>query len=242
VKLLIVADPHANWPALRAVAEQERDADEIVSLGDLLINGPLPAECVRWTRDRCRWSIVGNHDRRVIDAADGLGKTSGSRARELAVRHAAALDEGELEYLRNLPLLARFGFGGATFTAVHGSMTDPLLGGIYEETPALEVRAQLDLARTDFLLCGHTHRPLVRTYRGMTVVNPGAVGQPRDDDPRAQYAVWLDGRIELRRAAYEVEETVRAMQVSGCPEQYLDGLIVSWRNGWNPSALPGENG
>lgn len=237
MKLLIVADAHANWPALLAVAEQELDADAVVSLGDLVINGPLPAEVVEWTRRRATWSVIGNHDQKVLAALDGAGDDRVTRARVLAVQHARCLSRKQLRYLRALPDLVRFEFGGAAFTAVHGSVTSRTTGSLKPETGPLVIRSELDQARTDYLLAGHTHLPVVRTYAGRTLLNPGAVGQPRDGDPRAQYAVWEDGRIELRRAAYDIEETVAAMLASDCPPEYLPALIRGWREGINPSAI-----
>ena len=242
MKLLILADCHANWPALRAVAEQEPECEAIVALGDLVINGPLPAEVIGWHREHATWSLRGNHDEKLLSAAAGNLREAGSRARALAVIQAAALSVADLAYLGSLPTLLRFEFGGANFCAVHGSMTQRTVGSLTAETDPLVLRAELDQARADFLLAGHTHRPLMRTYHGMTLLNPGAVGQPRDGDPRAQYAVWDDGLVTFRRAAYDVAETVTAMEASGCPEEYLPGLIQGWREGLNPSALQADEG
>lgn len=238
MKLLILADVHANWAALRAVADAESDADAVVSLGDLVINGPQPSECVRWAMERATWSIRGNHDEKLLAAADGELVTHGSRARVLAGQQARQVTPEELAYLRDLPIVERFDFGGATFCAVHGSMTDGTTGSLRDTTSPLLIRAELDQARADYLLVGHTHWPLRRDYRGRTLLNPGAVGQPRDGDPRAQYAIWQDGEFQFRRATWPIEETVRAMQASGCPPEYLPDLIQGWRTGRNPSALP----
>jgi putative phosphoesterase len=242
MKLLILADCHANWPALRAVSEQEPECDAIVALGDLVINGPLPAETIAWHRERATWSVRGNHDEKLLAAARGNLRAEGSRARILAALQAATLPEPDLDYLRGLPTLLRFEFGGATFCAVHGSMSQRTIGSLSAETDPLLLRAELDQARADFLLAGHTHRPLLRTYRGMTLLNPGAVGQPRDGDPRAQYVVWDDGLVSFRRAVYDVDETITAMERSGCPQEYLPGLIQGWREGLNPSALQADEG
>ena len=64
MKLLIISDVHANWPALRAVLESESDADDTLCLGDLVHYGPHPAECVAWARQMlpAGWVIQGDHD------------------------------------------------------------------------------------------------------------------------------------------------------------------------------------
>lgn len=242
MKLLILADCHANWPALRAVASQEAGCDAVVGLGDLVINGPLPHEVITRHREHANWNIRGNHDEKLLAAAAGNLRPEGSRARSLAMLQAAQLDGPELDYLAGLPTLARFEFGGATFCAVHGSMSQRTTGSLTAETDPLLLRAELDQARADILLAGHTHRPVLRTYGRTTLLNPGAVGQPRDGDPRAQYAVWQDGRIIFRRAAYDVDETCAAMERSGCPSEYLPGLLEGWRRGLNPSALQADAG
>ncbi|HYV36873.1 MAG TPA: metallophosphoesterase family protein, partial [Gemmataceae bacterium] len=70
----------------------------------------------------------------------------------------------------------------------------------------------------DVICVGHTHKPYVLEIGDKLVINPGSVGQPRDGDPRASYAVLEDNRVELKRIEYDVEATVRSIQESGLPE------------------------
>jgi diadenosine tetraphosphatase ApaH/serine/threonine PP2A family protein phosphatase len=121
-------------------------------------------------------------------------------------------------------------------------MSQRTTGSLTAETDPLQLRAELDQAHADVLLAGHTHRPVLRTYGRTTLLNPGAVGQPRDGDPRAQYAIWQDGRITFRRAAYDIAATCAAMEQSGCPAVYLPALLEGWRNGLNPSAIQEDAG
>jgi putative phosphoesterase len=76
----------------------------------------------------------------------------------------------------------------------------------------MRLRAEIAGVEADIILLGHTHLPMIRRIGNQTVVNPGSVGQPRDGDPRASYAVIEDGRVELRRAARDVECTARDLR------------------------------
>ena len=75
-----------------------------------------------------------------------------------------------------------------------------------------QLEHELEIAgHPDFLFFGHTHWPMNRRFGKAVVVNPGSVGQPKDGDARAAYAVWQNGEVQLRRAAYNVEETAQAL-------------------------------
>ncbi len=92
----------------------------------------------------------------------------------------------------------------------------------------------------DMLVCvGHSHLQFNLFADGVVVVNPGSVGQPRDGDPRAAYAVIEDGKIELKRVAYPVEETIARVDASALPERAKQILRQSLRLGRLPESDPG---
>ncbi len=216
MKLLIVSDIHSNWPALRAIDE---DADRVICLGDLVDYGPQPSECVLAVMER-GWPVIkGNHDAAV---AEGY-KCGNYRGVPMHVRdlNRDRLGQDEMQYLSSLPLTNVFGFAGARFCAVHASLSDPLSRYLFPFTSQEVWQAELALADADFVLMGHTHWPWIRKFEEKTVVNPGSIGQPRDGDPRASYAIWEDGRVEIRRVEYPIEETVKALEQTG-----LDGPTV----------------
>jgi hypothetical protein len=89
--------------------------------------------------------------------------------------------------------------------------SDPLYEYFPQNSPVTLWESELNgVNYPDFLFLGHTHLPTKSRFRRTLIVNPGSVGQPKDADPRAAYAVWEDGEVSLRRAEYDVEQTIRA--------------------------------
>ena len=212
--ILIISDVHGNWAALRAVLAAEPAVDQILCLGNLVNYGPQPAECVTWAMQRLTadWLVQGNHDRAV---ALDEGSRSSAAYQALAVATQAASKElvtPEMkQFLSGLLPLQRFQLDAAVCVACHAVPSDPLYFYLPEITPVRLWESELNLVNyPDFLFIGHTHVPMKTRFRRTLVVNPGSVGQPKDEDPRAAYAVWDDGEVTLRRAAYDVEKTIAA--------------------------------
>ena len=88
----------------------------------------------------------------------------------------------------------------------------------------------------DIVCVGHSHMQFNLEVDGVVVVNPGSVGQPRDGDPRAAYAVIDDNKIELKRVAYPIDETIARIEASSLPERAKQIMIHSLRLG----RLPGR--
>ena len=95
--------------------------------------------------------------------------------------------------------------------------------------------AEIEGIDADFILCGHTHLPMVREIDGRTFVNPGSVGLPLDGDPHASYAVFHEGKIKLRRAKYDVEKTIKKLRQSTLPVDAAERLAEILRTGRNVS-------
>ena len=237
MKLLVVSDIHANWPALRAIREP---ADAVVCLGDIVSYGPSPRECLTWVRERAAHVVRGNHDTALAYEAE-----SGAAAfkRKLAVAtlevHRRLLDEEEVAWLRALPTELSFRCDDYRFHAVHASPADHLFS--YRLTPDLdaeELKKEVAEVRADIVLLGHTHLPMSRGAWSKVVLNPGSVGQPLDGDPRASYAVVEDGVAEIRRVEYEVEETAAGIRGMGLTGEAADALIGILRTG-KPCIGPG---
>src|SRR6476661_3314476 len=124
MRILVLSDIHANWPALAAINEPY---DVCLCLGDLVDYGPDPAQCVRWAMEHARYAIRGNHDH---GAAQGIPVTgeNGYRYLTKVTRPLMwdALGAEERRYLLQLPLMQRFTFGSRRFLLVHASPRDPL--------------------------------------------------------------------------------------------------------------------
>jgi len=135
-------------------------------------------------------------------------------------------------FLAGLEPLQRFQLGEAIFVACHAVPSEPLYHYMPEIDPITLWESELNVAGwPDFLFLGHTHLPMKTRFRKTLVVNPGSVGQPKDGDPRAAYAVWEDGEVTLRRAAYDVEGTVRAYDGLGLEPHTVDVLAEILRTG-----------
>jgi predicted phosphodiesterase len=95
----------------------------------------------------------------------------------------------------------------------------------------IELAGELDGILADVVFCGHTHFPMIRKVDSKLFVNPGSVGQPRDGDPRACYAVWDDGVIKLRRTKYAVAKTIEKLRACPLPPQMADQLALVLQTG-----------
>ena len=227
MRILVVADIHANWPALAAIDEPH---DVCLCLGDLVDYGPDPAECVRWAMKSAHHAIRGNHDHGVAQDVAVTGE-NGYRYLTKVTRPSqwASLDAEERGYLLRLPLTLRLVLDGRRFLLVHGTPRDPLDEYVMSDPETWESR--LEGVDADFVCVGHTHMQFHLRVGRVQVLNPGSVGQPRDGDPRAAYAVIDDGRVALKRVEYDVEESIRRVLETDLPDRAKAMLMANLRGG-----------
>lgn len=219
--IALLADIHGNWPALRAVLA---DADaagctRIVCLGDVAGYYCMVDECVTELRRRGAFVIMGNHDHYLASGTPCPRSRSANVCLEYQRNHVTA---ESIAWLRGLPSHWEDG----ACEGVHGGWNDRLDEYMEDVTDAYFAGRGRQL-----YLSGHTHCQRLDPLATCTYCNPGSVGQPRDGDPRAAYAV-LDGtRLRLRRVAYAVDEMAAAMQVAGFSPHYTTGLYQGLRIG-----------
>jgi putative phosphoesterase len=228
MRILVIADIHANWPALQAVAAVPHDV--CLCLGDLVDYGLDPSPCVAWVRDKVQHVVRGNHDHGVAQDVRISGRTgfkyltgvTRTLTREL-------VKEDDLRYLSRMPLSRMVSFDSTRYLLVHATPRDPL----DEYAPPDEEfwKRRLQNVEAEVICVGHTHIPYVLEVGDKLVINPGSVGQPRDGDPRASYAVIEDYKVELLRAEYPIEETVATVQASAMPDPAKEYLIDVFRTG-----------
>jgi putative phosphoesterase len=227
MRILVVSDIHANWPALAAINEPH---DFAICLGDLVDYGPDPQLCVRWAMQNARYSIRGNHDHGVSQGVSVLGET-GYRYLTRVTRRMMwdALGPEERLYLLQLPLTTRFTVENHRFLLVHGTPRDPLDEYLMRE-PEIWAKRLLD-CEADIVCVGHSHMQFNLRAGSTVVVNPGSVGNPRDGDPRAAYAIIEGNKIELKRVEYPVEETISRLDATDLPEKAKEMLREAYRFG-----------
>lgn len=247
MRLAVISDVHANFPALEAVlAEIAREpVDRLVCLGDLVGYNADPGACIDAMHAAGAMMVGGNHERAVA----GLDPIAGTNmaARRVFAWTRAHLDEDDLRFLEALPAIVCDEAAG--FAAVHGCFLHPeVYPHGYVTPPMLEpnLRALAASIGVRVGLHGHTHVPAVAWLAPggceerrcpehvrwpcdatAVLINPGAVGQPRDGDWRAAWAlVDLEARTaEIRRVAYDVGRTVRAVISAGLPAELAQRLF-----------------
>ncbi len=238
MRILLLADLHANWPALRAVNEPH---DVCLCLGDLVDYALDPAPCLNWVRQHARWTVRGNHDHGVAQNVVVSGR-NGFRYLTAVTRPLTRerLGPDYLRYLSRLPVSQMVTLDDTRFLMVHATPRDPL--DEYAPPDADFWQRRLQDVEAEVVCVGHTHLPYVLEVGDKLVINPGSLGQPRDGDPRASYAVIEDYKVELKRLEYPVDETVRVIQDSGLPDGAREALAAVFRTGDVPSRLATENG
>jgi len=243
MRYAVLGDIHSNLAAFEAVlrdAEDKGGFDKMWCLGDIVGYGPDPHECIERLRQYDHVCVAGNHDWAAIGKMDTADfNIVAARASQWT---AEQLTEEDVNYLSGLPL----SLTQDDFTLVHGSPRDP----IWEYLLSLE--AALDnfgLFETAYCLVGHSHVPLIFELAGRQVIyrvfgeeseakpgderliiNPGGVGQPRDGDPRAGYALYDDRACIIRhyRVEYDIPATQKKMEERGLPLPLIVRLSAGW--------------
>jgi len=241
MRYAILADIHGNLDAFEAVLRDIDDkggADELWCLGDVVGYGPDPAECIALLRRHPHLCVAGNHDWAAIGKIDICDFNP--HAAEACRWTGGRLAPGDIEYLEGLPLRLERG----DFTIVHGSPREP----IWEYVMSVhEAEANFDCYDTKHCLIGHSHvpavfelsdnncliaemKPLLKLGERRLIVNCGSVGQPRDGDPRASYAVYDAGDqvIYHNRIEYDVARVQQRMVSLGLPRFLAERLGHGW--------------
>jgi predicted phosphodiesterase len=244
MRYLVLSDIHSNLEAFEAVLEDAGPVDEAWCLGDVVGYGPDPNACVDLLKSLPYRCVAGNHDWAT------LGKLNlddfNPDAREANLWNRNELRPDTLAFLEGLPEVLVEG----EFTLTHGSPRHPIWEYILYASTA---RSNFDYFDTQFCFVGHTHSPAIfrlRQVDGETfcetispkvntpfelgeerlIVNPGSVGQPRDGNPEASYAILdLEARtLEYRRVTYAIEKTQSKMMDNDLPLRLVLRLGYGW--------------
>ncbi len=245
MRVAVIADVHANLPALEAVLEAAAAAgvERVVCLGDIVGYNAEPAACIERLQRAAQVVVAGNHDVDTAHQTHGAGTSAPARRVQDWTRQQ--LPAEAMTFLAALPTLV---VDSAGFVAVHGCFLNSVYYSGYVTGTMLATNLAAVAARSEWpklALCGHTHIPmcgwltadgcveprfdgLVRWARDAqaVLVNPGSVGQPRDGDPRAAFAVvdLVGQTAEVRRVRYDVDRATRAIREAGLPEQLAERL------------------
>ena len=249
MRTLIISDIHANLVALEAVlaATEASAIDQLWCLGDVVGYGPNPNECVALMKERATLCLVGNHDWAALDRLDI--SDFNSEARQAILWTQEQLNEASRDFLNGLE--GRRDDVHPDFTLAHASPRHPIWEYLLYPATAAE---NFPYFTTRFCLVGHTHKsvifrqeegqedvvplqpalnlalPIGTTEGVRFIINPGSVGQPRDNDPRAAYAIYddADGTMTFYRTPYDIAETQRRMAAANLPDRLIARLDYGW--------------
>ncbi len=242
----VISDIHANAEALRAVLAdiQSKGLDRIINLGDVVGYGPDPLEVADLVADRCAWTLMGNHDFGVLYEPTNFNPAAESSAYWTRAQFDAEQDEAlrakRYDFLGRLRVrvVETLPSSDVPVLSVHASPRRPINEYIFPDdaTDAPDKLEAIFERVERIALVGHTHVPGVFTdepdfyppaeigdsgcYKitedEKAIINVGSVGQPRDQDPRASYAVLHRDRVEFFRVEYDVKAT--ADKIKAIPE------------------------
>ena len=212
----LISDVHSNATALKAVLSEmdNMGIEKILHAGDIIGYNPHPNETVEMFIEHKIISIIGNHDRAIItgDISD-----FNPYAAAVLLWTKRVLSPGNFDYIRSLKNREHFTIDNIHFVAIHGSPRD-----IDEYVFPVNVSAHLlAAAKADVLVLGHTHVQFKKEYSPGIVLNPGSVGQPRDENPDAAFAVYdtATGIAILKRISYDVEKVIEDMCNAHLPDK-----------------------
>lgn len=236
MRVALLTDIHSNLQALDAVLADARALgfDAVWQMGDVVGYGPDPDAVIARLHELGATGVLGNHD------AAAIGRLPLSDFNQLAADAnrwtAEVLSDDSRQYLAALPSVRHEG----AFTLVHGSLRDPVWEYLSTHDAA---RAHFALQETPWSIVGHTHVPLVAEESSERAIeaespahdqvvplngrklfiNPGGVGQPRDGDPRACYALLdtVAETVTFRRVEYDIPATQQRMCDCGLPEPLI---------------------
>ncbi len=230
----IISDIHANLDALQVVLTDidQRGIETIYCLGDIVGYGPNPCECVDLVMKRCQWSLMGNHDFAVLYEPTAFNASAESSSfwtrRQLEMEPDPQLRRKRWQYLGNLRIREL----GDQIAWYHASPRRPINEYIFpDDVITAPTKISQIFERIDHkCFVGHTHITGVFTDEPdfyppadlddrytfndneKCILNPGSVGQPRDRDPRASYAILNGETVEFLRLEYDVHTVVEKVR------------------------------
>jgi predicted phosphodiesterase len=242
VKTLLISDIHANLTALEAVLADAGSFEAVWCLGDLVGYGPDPNECVERVAGlpnlRC---IIGNHDAAALRHIEVDAFNPEARAAILWTQQHLTL--ANLNFLQSLPEMIEIDH----ISLAHGSPRQPVWEYILDTRTATLNFEHFD---SPYCFVGHTHLPVIyhlpddqrtahlivpenttqMTLAPRSIINPGSVGQPRDRDARAAYALldMDDYTWQWQRVAYDIISVQERMRQNHLPERHILRLTAGW--------------
>lgn len=223
----IISDIHGNISALKAVINrlEELNIDKIICLGDIVGYYSEVNECCDLLREKNIHCLMGNHDWYLVS---GEGCPRSNSANQCIDYQKKIISKENLQWLSTLKPTAFL----HNINMVHGGWNDPL------EEYMIPSDSYFSNIRGQFYTSGHTHVPCIWKSKGKIYCNPGSVGQPRDGNPEASFAIFngID-KFFLHRINYDIESTQNLMKIAGFTSYFYENLTNGTRIGGKIDSL-----
>jgi len=242
MRILVISDIHANFTALEAVLSEAGEFDATWCLGDLIGYGPDPNECIDRVKELPGLTcIIGNHDAAALKQIDP--DSFNPEAREAIFWTQKMLSKRALDFLCELSEKIEV----ERVTLTHGSPRHPVWEYLLDTRTAT---VNFKYFETPLCFVGHTHLPVLYSLAdndplarmsvpepnqkfvlsNRSIINPGSVGQPRDRDPRAAYAIYdsTDDTWDYRRVPYDIPAVQERMRIADLPDRHIYRLSAGW--------------
>jgi putative phosphoesterase len=226
MRIALFSDIHGNLQALESVLADigAQEPDAVYCLGDLVGYGANPNEVTERLRREGYPTVMGNYDDGVGFDRDECGCAYREEAerergqRSLEWTKARVTPENK-KFLRSLAHEIRFEVEGRRILLVHGSPRK-INEYLFEDRPLSSFQRLAATSNADAIVFGHTHKPYVKDVDGVTFVNIGSVGKPKDGDWRACYALLDEGKATFRRVEYDVKAAAAAIRATELPHEF----------------------
>lgn len=226
MKILLLSDIHANYPALQAVSDRflNTSLDIICNCGDSLVYGPFPNETIQWLSENKVYSILGNTDRKVKKILKGKSfkKPGKAEKRIMYTWTAEQLSDSSKNYLLSLHKTHSI-LSSVPIFMFHGSPAHPD-EFLFPSTPYTRFSELADSLPNSIIITGHSHTPYYKKVRTTHFINPGSIGRMFDGNPAASCALLHieDKKVSVEhfRVDYSVQKTTVALKAAGLPDIY----------------------
>jgi len=234
MKILLISDIHANYPALEAVGGHDAASgcDMVCNCGDSTVYAPFPNETIEWLQTHKAISILGNTDRKVIKLAKGkkFKKPSKPEKRIMYTWTHEILTKKNINYLKSLRKKNAFKVQGVKVGLFHGSPADPD-EFLFPDTPESRFIDLAQKAGQDVICFGHSHTPFHKNINGVHFINPGSVGRMFDGNPAASFAVLKISKKKITVSHYRVGWEFKKMKLALIENKLPEIYINMYRKG-----------
>lgn len=235
MKIAIISDIHANFPALEETLKsiQENDVDVIYCLGDLVGYNIWPNAVINEIKKYKIPTIAGNHDVKAVELHKNKSfETRASIAYQM-------ISKENIDFLKTLPAHIKLEFNNINMILVHGSPYSNT-EYLHEDREEKDIINMLEASKSNIIVCGHTHIPYHRIIKNQDnslyhIITAGSVGKPKDGNPKSCYALVTidknvtgkdkeDVKVKFIRVKYDIQKVTEAILNSDLPEVYASML------------------